>query len=296
MSRYTPMPPDNFGGLPDEHSRYETSRAVIFPVPLERTTTYEHGTRNGPSAILAASQNMELYDEELELEPYKDIGVHTLPPIDTQDGSLDEVLTELFTAEVGLLEDEKFPVALGGEHSLTPPLVKAVARKYKDLTVLQIDAHADMRDEYQGNPSSHACAMRRVVEICPAVQVGIRSLSVEEAKAIPQLRTRVYWAKDIVRAPLKAWIAKVLADLSPHVYLTIDLDGFDPSIVPATGTPEPGGLDWSQVTSLVRAVADHKKIVGMDVVELLPQPGDHASDFLAARLVYKCLGYIFCQG
>jgi agmatinase len=290
------MPPDNFGGLPDEHSRYETSRAVIFPVPLERTTTYEQGTRNGPSAILAASQNMELYDEELELEPYKDIGVHTLPPIDTQDGSLDEVLTELFTAEVGLLEDEKFPVALGGEHSLTPPLVKAVARKYKDLTVLQIDAHADMRDEYQGNPSSHACAMRRVVEICPAVQVGIRSLSVEEAKAIPQLRTRVYWAKDIVRAPLKAWIAKVLADLSPHVYLTIDLDGFDPSFVPATGTPEPGGLDWSQVTSLVRAVADHKKIVGMDVVELLPQPGDHASDFLAARLVYKCLGYIFCQG
>jgi agmatinase len=296
MSRYTPMPPDNFGGLPEEHSRYETSRAVIFPVPLERTTTYEHGTRNGPAAILAASQNMELYDEELQLEPYKDIGIHTLPPIDTQDGSLDEVLTELFTAEVGLLEDEKFPVALGGEHSLTPPLVKAAARKYKDLTVLQIDAHADMRDEYQGNPSSHACAMRRVVEVCPVVQVGIRSLSVEEAKAIPHLRTKIYGAKDIVRAPLKAWIAKVLADLSPHVYLTIDLDGFDPSIVPATGTPEPGGLDWPQVTSLVRAVADHKKIVGMDVVELLPQPGDHASDFLAARLVYKCLGYIFCQG
>jgi agmatinase len=290
------MPPDNFGGIPEEHSRYETSRAVIFPVPLERTTTYEQGTRNGPAAILAASRNMELYDEELEVEPYKEIGIHTLPPIDTQDGSLDEVLTELFTAEVGLLEDEKFPVVLGGEHSLTPPLVKAVARKYKDLTVLQIDAHADLRDQYQANPSSHACAMRRVVEICPGVQVGIRSLSVEEAQAVPHLRTKIYWAKDIVRAPMKAWIAKVLADLSPHVYLTIDLDGFDPSIVPATGTPEPGGLDWSQVTSLVRAVGDHKKIVGMDVVELLPQPGDHASNFLAARLVYKCLGYIFCQG
>ena len=137
--------------------------------------------------------------------------------------------------------------------------------------------------------------MRRVVEICPAVQVGIRSLSVEEAQAIPRLRTSVYWAKDIARVPLKSWIAKVLADLSPNVYLTIDLDGFDPAIVPATGTPEPGGLDWMQVTSLVRAVADHKKIVGMDVVELLPQPGDHASDFLAAKLVYKCLGYIFCQ-
>ncbi len=295
MARYTPMPPDNFGGLALEDSRYETSRAVIFPVPLERTTTYEHGTRNGPAAIIAASRNMELYDEELECEPYKQIGIHTLPPIDTMDGTLDEVITELFTAELALLDDGKFPVVLGGEHSLTPPLVSAVAKKYKDLSVLQIDAHADLRDEYQANPSSHACAMRRVVEVCPAVQVGIRSLSEEEAKAIPHLRTKIYWAKDIVHAPLKPWIAKVLADLSPRVYLTIDLDGFDPSIVPATGTPEPGGLDWHQVTALIRAVADHKKIVGMDVVELLPQPGDHASDFLAAKLVYKCLGYIFCK-
>jgi agmatinase len=289
------MPPDNFGGLSEEHSQYETSRAVIFPVPLERTTTYEHGTRNGPSAILKASQNMELYDEELELEPYKEIGIHTLPPIDTMDGTLDEVITELFTAQCGLMDDDKFPVALGGEHGLTPPLVSAVTKRYKNLSVLQIDAHADLRDEYQGNPASHACAMRRVLEFCPAVQVGIRSLSVEEAQAIPHLRTKVYWANDILRAPLKSWIAKVLADLSPNVYLTIDLDGFDPSIIPATGTPEPGGLDWHQVTSLIRAVAQHKKIVGMDVVELLPQPGEHASDFLAAKLIYKCLGYIFCR-
>ena len=296
MTRYTPMPPENFGGLPEEHSQYETSRAVIFPVPLERTTSYEHGTRNGPAAILAASRNMELYDEELELEPYKEIGIHTLPAIDTADGTLDEVhRRNLHGAARSCSKTENFPVALGGEHSLTPPLVSAAAKKYKDLSVLQIDAHADLRDEYQGNPASHACAMRRVVEICPAVQVGIRSLSVEEAQAIPQLRTKIYWAKDIVRAPLKTWIAKVLADLSPNVYLTIDLDGFDPAFVPATGTPEPGGLDWDQVTSLIRAVADHKKIVGMDVVELLPQPGDHASDFLAAKLVYKCLGYIFCQ-
>ena len=289
------MPPENFGGLPDEHSQYATSRAVIFPVPLERTTSYEHGTRNGPAAILAASRNMELYDEELELEPYKEIGIHTLPAIDTADGTLDEVISELFTAQLALLEDDKFTVALGGEHSLTPPLVSATAKKFKNLSVLQIDAHADLRDEYQGNPASHACAMRRVVEVCPAVQVGIRSLSVEEARAIPHLRTSVYWAKDIARTPMKSWIAKVLADLSPNVYLTIDLDGFDPAFVPATGTPEPGGLDWMQVTALIRAVADHKKIVGMDVVELLPQPGDHASDFLAAKLVYKCLGYIFCQ-
>lgn len=296
MSRYTPMPPDNFGGISDEHSLYETARAVIFPVPLERSTSYEHGTRNGPSAILAASRHIEFYDDELEMEPYKEIGIATLPGIDTADGTMEEVLAELYTAQLGMLEDGKFPVAIGGEHSLTPPLVSATAKKFKDLTVLQIDAHADLRDEYQGNPASHACAMRRVVEVCPAVQVGIRSLCEEEAKAIPHLRTKVYWAKNIVRAPMKAWIAKVLDDLGPNVYLTIDLEGFDPSIVPATGSPEPGGLDWHQVTSLVRAVAAHKKIVAMDVVELLPQLGDHASAVLAAKLIYKCLGYIFCQG
>lgn len=295
MSSYTPAPPGNFGGLADEHSQYEHSRAVIFPVPLERTTTYEHGTRNGPAAILAASGNMELYDEELRIETYRKIGIHTLPPIDTMNGTLENVLVELREAQRELLDDGKFPVALGGEHSLTPPLVAAAAKKFKNLSVLQIDAHADLRDEYQGNPASHASAMRRVVEICPAVQVGIRSLSVEEAKAIPHLRTKIYWARDIVRAPLNNWVARVVKDLSPNVYLTIDLDGFDPSLVPATGTPEPGGLDWHQVIALVRAVARYKKIIGMDVVELLPQPGDHASDFLAAKLIYKCLGYIFCK-
>lgn len=295
MVRYTAVPPENFGGLSEEDSSYENARAVIFPVPLERTTTYEHGTRNGPAAILEASRNMELYDEELDAEIYKEVGIATVPAIDTMDGTLEEVIAEIFTAQCELLEDDKFPVALGGEHSLTPPLVKATARKYTNLSVLQIDAHADLRAEYQGNPNSHACAMRRVVEICPAVQVGIRSISVEEANDIPRLKTKIYWAKDIVRAPLEGWIAKVLGDLSANVYVTIDLDGFDPSILPATGTPEPGGLDWFQITLLMRAVARQRKIVGMDVVELLPQPGQHASDFLAAKLIYKCLGYIFCQ-
>ena len=295
MTRYTPVPPDNFGGLSEEDSLYAKAHAVIFPVPLERTTSYEHGTRNGPSAILAASRNMELYDDELGCEIYKEVGIATAPAIDTMDGTLDEVIAGIFTAQCGFFEDGKIPVALGGEHSLTPPLVKAAGKKHQNLSVLQIDAHADLRDEYQQNSHSHACAMRRVLEVCPAVQVGIRSLSVEEANAIPELKTKIYWARDIIRAPIQGWIDKVLADLSPNVYLTIDLDGFDPSIVPATGTPEPGGLDWYQVTSLIRAVASHKKIVGMDVVELLPQPGDHASDFLAAKLIYKSLGYIFCQ-
>jgi len=295
MKRYTPVAPQNFLGLSDADAAYESARAVIFPVPLERTTSYERGTAKGPAAILEASRYVELYDEELEVEPYKEIGIATMPAIDTEDGTLEEVITEIYTAQMAFIDDGKFPVALGGEHSLTPPLVAAMAKKHKDLSVLQIDAHADLRDQYHGNSSSHACAMRRVLEVCPAVQVGIRSISIEEAKALPKLKTKIYWAKDIVRAPLKAWIAKVLDDLSSTVYLTIDLDGFDPSLVPATGTPEPGGLDWHQVTSLVRAVADHKKIVGMDVVELLPQAGAHSSNFLAAKLVYKCLGYAFCQ-
>lgn len=296
MSRYTATQPENFGGIAAEYSRYETSRAVIFPIPLERATTCQPGTRRGPAAILAASRDIELYDEELHTEPFREIGIHTLPPIDTMDGTLDEVITEVFTAGCGLLDDGKFVVSLGGEHSLTPPLVSAFSKKIKNLSVLHIGAHAALRNEYQGNPMSHACAMRRVTEVCHAVQVGIRSISAEEAQQLPNLHTNIYWAKDIARVPLKSWIAKVLSDISASVYLTISLDAFDSSIAPATGMPEPGGLDWYQVTSLLRAVAGHKKIVGMDVVELVPQPGHHASDTLAAKLIYKCLGYVFCQG
>lgn len=295
LKTYTPATAENFGGLPEENSRYENSRAVVFPIPLERTTTYEHGTRNGPAAIIAASRNMETWDEELGVETFSKIGIATLPAIDTAEGALEKVLTEIYTTELALLGDGKFPVALGGEHSLTPPLVAAAAKKFPDLSVLQIDAHADLREAYQGNPASHASAMRRVVETCPAVQVAIRSLSIEESEAIPRLRTKIYWARDIARAPLESWIPRVVADLSAHVYLTVDLDGFDPAYMPATGTPEPGGLDWYQVTSLIRAVAKSKRIVAADVVELLPQHGDHASDFLAAKLVYKILGYVFCM-
>ena len=213
------------------------------------------------------------------------------------DGTLDEVLAEIFTAQSRCLRDNKFPVALGGEHSLTPPLVSAMGKKYQNLSVLQIDAHADLRNEYQANPASHACAMRRVLEVCPAVQVGIRSLSVEEAKAIPQLNTKVYWAKDIARIPLKSWVAKVLDDLNPNVYLTVDLDGFDPAYVPATGTPEPGGLDWypgSDVTDS-RGRWPQENCGHGRRRAAAAQPGDHASDFLAAKLIYKTLGYVFCQ-
>ena len=294
LKTFRPAPPFRFLGIEDEFADYVTAKAALLPVPLERTTTYARGTRKGPCAIIEASRQVETYDEELRRETYRDIGIHTLEEMETEEGPLERVLADIHTGVAALFADGKLPVLLGGEHSLTPPAVSAAARRFSDLSVLQIDAHADLRESYQGNPNSHACAMRRVLEICPAVQVGIRSLSGEEAQELPRLKTRIYWAEDIVPHAAENWAARVAADLSEHVWLTIDVDGLDPSIMPATGTPEPGGLSWEQITTLVRAVARQRTIVGFDVVELLPTPGLHAADFLAAKLVYRILGYIFC--
>jgi agmatinase len=293
LRRYPAALPFRFAGVEDEYAGYEKAKAVILPVPLERTTTYARGTHKGPNAIIEASRNMETYDEELQVETYRRVGIATLEPMETAEGSLENVLAHIHTAVAGVLQDGKLPVLLGGEHSLTPPAVSAAARKHPDLSVIQIDAHADLRESYQDNRNSHACAMRRVLETCPAVQVGIRSLSKEEAADLPKLKTSVFWAKDLADRPAEDWAEQVVAALSPHVYLTLDLDGLDPSIMPATGTPEPGGLSWQQVTTLLRLVAARRDIVGMDVVELLPTPGLHAADFLAAKLIYRALGYIF---
>ena len=295
LKSYPSALPFRFAGIEDQYAAYEKARVVVLPVPLERTTTYAKGTAKGPCAIIEASRNMETFDEELQVETYQKLGIATLEEMDTEEGSLEQILANISTAVLSLLKDGKFPLVLGGEHSLTPPCVSAVARKYNDLSVLQIDAHADLRETYQDNPNSHACALRRSLEICPAVQVGIRSLSSEEAAAIPKLATKIFWAHDIVTRPTHEWAEEVARALSPNVYLTIDLDGLDPSILPATGTPEPGGLTWEQVTGLLRVVAHRRTIVGMDVVELLPTPGLHAADFLAAKLIYRTLGYIFCQ-
>ncbi len=295
LKSYPSALPFRFAGIEDQYATYEKARVVVLPVPLERTTTYAKGTAKGPCAIIEASRNMETFDEELQVETYQKLGIATLEEMDTEEGSLEQILANISTAVLSLLKDGKFPLVLGGEHSLTPACVSAAARKYKDLSVLQIDAHADLRETYQGNPNSHACALRRSLEICPAVQVGIRSLSSEEAAAIPKLATKIFWAHDIVTRPTQEWAEEVARTLSPNVYLTIDLDGLDPSIMPATGTPEPGGLTWEQVTGLLRVVARQRTIVGMDVVELRPTPGLHAADFLAAKLIYRTLGYIFCQ-
>jgi agmatinase len=294
LRSYPASPPFRFAAVEDEYASYEKARAVVVPVPLERTTTYARGTQRGPGAIIEASRNMETFDEELQVETYRQVGIATLEEMETAEDSLENVLAHILTTAAGVLQDGKLPVLLGGEHSLTPPAVSAAARKFPDLTVLQIDAHADLRESYQGNRNSHACAMRRVLETCPAVQVGIRSLSNQEAADSSSLKTKIFWAKDLANRPTEGWAEQVVAALSPHVYLTIDLDGLDPSIMPATGTPEPGGLRWEQVTTLLRIVATHREIIGMDVVELLPTPGLHAADFLAAKLIYRTLGYIFC--
>ncbi len=283
--------PMNFGGLEldDKISSFEFAQALIWPVPFEKTVSYGHGTQHGPAAIIDASRNMELYDEEFDAEIAR-IGIHTLDAIDTKVPA-DKMMQRLYEEAKRLLQTNKFLCMLGGEHSITGPVVRAHFEKYPDLTVLQIDAHADLRESYDGTPNSHASVMRRVVELCPAVQVGIRALSLEEARAIPSLRTTVYYAKDIVGHT--HWIQEVISKLSDNVYLTFDVDGLDPSLMPSTGTPEPGGLQWYESLNLIRAVAEKKRIVGMDVVELAPSAGNHAPNFLTAKLIYKILGYVF---
>ena len=281
--------PVDFGGLPPEMSSRAAAQVLGWPVPYEKTVSYGSGTASGPDAIIEASRNMELYDEELGKETAR-IGIHTLPAA-ACDLAPEPMMQSLERQMSELVDTGKFVCVLGGEHSITPPLVRAHHRKYPRLSVLQIDAHADLRDTYDGTPFSHACAMRRVVETCPAVQVGIRSMSTPEALAAPKLRTRLFYAKDIVGRT--GWIDQVVASLSEEVYLTFDVDGLCPSIIPTTGTPEPGGLLWYETLELLRTVARSRKIVGMDFVELSGNTDNHAPAFATAKLIYRTIGYIF---
>jgi agmatinase len=282
--------PHNFAALPKAHSDYNCAKAAIIPVPYEHTTSHRTGTRFGPSAIIAASQNLELYDEELKYEPYR-VGICTLDGLEPVLGNQGQMTKRIARVTKSLLKDTKLPVALGGEHSLSVGLVEALVCRYPGLSVLQLDAHADLRDSYQGSKYNHACTMRRISELAPFVQVGIRSLSRGEADWAKDQGLKIFWAKEIMHN--HNWQAEVVESLSPEVYITIDLDVFDPGIMPAVGTPEPGGLDWYPVLQLLKLVAEKKRVVGFDVVELCPLPGNVAPDFMAAKLVYKLLGYIF---
>jgi agmatinase len=288
--RYDFGDPSIFGGATADPPEFERARAVVLPIPFDRTTTYVPGTRNGPREIIQASSHMELWDEELGLDVH-DVGIFTLPEMELPFGEMGEVVEEIRRVGSEILAAGKFLVALGGEHSITPPLVEAAAVRHRGLHVLQIDAHADLRDRYMGTPHNHACAMRRCLDHAPVTQVAIRSLSPEEANAIRTLRTTIFYDHDM---RLDAgWMDRVVESLGDPVYVTIDVDGFDPAIMPSTGTPEPGGLSWYEGIALLRKVFTARTVVACDVVELCPTPPLVAPNFLCAKLVYKMLGYRF---
>ena len=277
----------NFGYLPEEYSNPDAAKIVIIPVAYDGTSTWSKGADKGPEAIIEASANMELYDIETNSEVYKK-GIFMDEPI--EDLSFPEDVVEQLAGKVQYyIEEGKFVVVIGGEHSVSIGSIKAQAEKYENLSVLQLDAHLDLRDEYNGSKYNHACVMARAKELCPIVQVGIRSMDSSEKKAMDP--SRVFFAKDIYNNMVRTEM--VISKLSDNVYITIDLDVFDPSIMPSTGTPEPGGSLWYDVLMLLRAVSSKKNIVGFDVVELCPDPRNKAPDFLAAKLIYKLLSYKF---
>lgn len=277
----------NFGDLPAEYANPEHAKVVIIPVPYDGTSTWGKGADKGPSAIIEASAHMELYDIETDSEVYRN-GIFTDSPVEPMQAPED--VAEAVRRRVGdHIEKNRCVVTIGGEHSISIGSVKAHVQSCDDLTVLQLDAHTDLRDEYEGSKYNHACVMARIRELCPILQVGIRSMDSCEKPLLD--RDRVLFASDIHNE--KSWVRDAVSKLSDKVYITIDLDVFDPAIMPSTGTPEPGGLFWYDVLALLKAVCDSKSVVGFDVTELCPNRTNKAPDFLAAKLIYKLLGYKF---
>ena len=263
----------------------------ILPVPLEKTVSYGKGTSLAPAAIIKASCQVELYDEELEIEPYN-VGIELLDPVKCENRSIEEVLSEVEMKTVDLINDHKVPFIIGGEHSITPSVVDGLLRKSQDFTVVQLDAHADLRSEYEGTKYSHASALFRIREKLPAIQVGIRSLSKEEAALIKKNNWYVYFAHLI--HDNNKWVDEVISKIeTDKIYITLDVDVFDSGILPQTGTPEPGGLGWYQVLNFLRCLMIKKEVIGMDVVELAPVKNQHSADFMIAKLIYKMIGYWF---
>ncbi len=286
--------PHNFLGLDEAASAFERAQAIVLPVPYESTTSYGGGTGAGPDAILAASRYIELYDQELDCEPYE-AGIATLPALSLSRAGAADAIAELRAAYDAILaEGDRFIITLGGEHSITSAPVLAWADRLGDrrLSVLQVDAHTDLRPSYEGSPYSHASVMARVMDRVDIVAVGIRALTAGEREVVrANDHIHVFFADDIHAD--ERWIDDVMARLGDPVYLTFDVDGFDPALVPATGTPEPGGLQWYPVMKLLRRVFRERTVVAADVVELAPIPGFVAADFLVAKLVYKLIGYRF---
>lgn len=265
------------------------ARAVVIPVAYDLTTSYAPGARFGPRALLQASTHMELFDEELGFSPI-DVGVHTLEIMEQVASGPEAMIGRVTQVVSRVLQDGRLPILVGGEHSLSIGAFHALKRVGSEVTILQLDAHADLRNEYQGSPFSHACVMARARELHPCVQVGIRSVSEPEHMRIQEEGLPVYWARQ-VHQDREAVARDISAILGESIYLTIDLDVLDPSILPSTGTPEPGGLLWDEVLWLVRTLTKGREVVGFDVMELAPIPALSAPDFLAAKLLNKVLGY-----
>ncbi len=283
------LPYRSFGGLSLPYTDRQKAQVLILPVPYDGTTEWRSGARDGPRAIIDASQYLELYDLELGQETHK-IGIYTFPEVQPLVSGPEAMIERVYQIGKELITEGKLIVMLGGEHSLTLGMVKAYLDKFPNLCVLQLDAHTDLRDEYMGSKYSHACVMRRLFELCPIVQVGIRSYSWEEQQFLNQNKLPIFYASGDIRTAES--LAKIISLLSENVYVTIDLDVFDPSVMPAVSNPEPDGLHWTEVLSLLKEVASKRHIVGFDLMELCPQEGPSACAFLAAKLVYRLIGYI----
>jgi len=282
--------PNNFLGLEQKDCSYERARFIVLPVPYDSTASYRAGSRYGPAAVIAASQQVEWFDEELEAECYS-CGVATLDPVEPNMIGPEAMHEDLFKLARRVVRDGKFLFGIGGDHSISSALVRATMTKHKKLSVLQIDAHSDLRDTYHGSPYSHACVMRRILELgASIVPVGVRAIGPEDHRFMKRRRITPITARDCHME--EDWVDRAIDALGEKVYVTIDIDAFDPAYAPGTGTPEPGGLDWYQVTGLLRLVAAEKTIVGADIVEVAPVPGQVTTEFLAARLAYKLMAYI----
>jgi agmatinase len=285
----------NFLAIPAKNSNYKNSKIVILQAPLEKTVSYGAGTKLGPKEIINASHYVEFYDEELNKELCFELGICTLEELKFKNLSHSNSLKKINEAVTKLLKDDKFVVTLGGEHSLSSAPIKAHFDKFKNMSVLQIDAHSDLRDSYEGSKYSHASVMARVAEFTKdIVQVGIRAQCIDESVFIKDNKINTFYARDIKSGKHGAkWQDKVVDKLNENVYITFDVDGLDPSVVAGTGTPEPGGLFWDETMELLKLVGQKKNIVGFDVVELAPSKYHEASNFNSAKLVYKILNYTF---
>lgn len=280
----------SFGGRDGATVDSDKAKVLILPVPYDGTTTYAVGTRQGPSAIIQASQHLELFDDETGYDVFR-VGIATLEEAEVDVSNPRAMVAKVKSLGEKILDGGFFPLMFGGEHLLSLGMIEAVASRTEDLSILQLDAHTDLRETYQGTDHSNACVMRLASRYGALVPVGIRSLSAEEHRWIEEHSMQVFYARDICNR--SNWQEKVVEQLLPHVYITIDLDVFDPGVMPAVGTPEPGGLHWYEVLRLLRSVCQARKIVGADIMELCPQPGNIAPDFFAAKLAHKLLAYRF---